>query len=77
MKKKTSYLLILLSVALYTKAHAQASIDYFSWCSDNKIMQLDQDYNVIARVDCNDTQKQCKEYESPVGRNVAVFAVCE
>lgn len=75
---KTKALLLLTTLMLCAQVNAQASIDYFSWCSDdNKVMQLDQDYQVITKVDCNDTNKQCKEYENPIGRNVAVFAVCE
>lgn len=74
---KITLMSALFFVSLSSQAQASDSFDYFSWCSNNKVMQLNQDGEVFERINCSDSNRVCKEFQKPVGRNVAVFAVCE
>lgn len=57
--------------------YEEVPVDYISWCEDNKVMQTNQNGDVIVRADCTELRRTCKTSEYYRHARYIVTAMCE
>lgn len=49
---------------------------YLAWCEDNQVMSLNENGKVYVQIDCNESQKFCRERNIRRAQHMIVTAAC-